>query len=265
MKILCSVEILTRNNAETLERCLDSVKDFSEIIILDGNSTDTTLAIAQKYGCRVFKQFDTTEPNVRISNWSEVRNKGLHLSTQEWFMYIDSDEYLSKEAVDEIRSIISSPSPEAHVWWQPRVYVLGDKIIRCATTYPNKQIRLFHKNYVKEFVKPVHERILIKPEAKVGTLKSLEYVPVGTLAELRARWKRYIHIEEEMARSASRSRILRNCLKQGALLLVYAYRYSKGLVSCSRNARMPFLYEFTRHAASFILIMRMLRLLFVKK
>ena len=39
-KINCSVGILTFNSEETLLKCLESVSDFSEIIICDGGNTD---------------------------------------------------------------------------------------------------------------------------------------------------------------------------------------------------------------------------------
>ncbi len=54
--IPCSVYIVTLNCAEWLESTLESVKDFSEVIILDSGSTDLTYAIAESF------------PNTRISH-----------------------------------------------------------------------------------------------------------------------------------------------------------------------------------------------------
>ena len=54
--IKATVGILTFNSEKYLEECLDSVKNFKEIIILDGNSTDKTLLIAKKFKCKIFKQ-----------------------------------------------------------------------------------------------------------------------------------------------------------------------------------------------------------------
>ena len=54
-KISCSVGILTFNSAASLPVCLESVKHFSEIIICDGGSTDSTIEIARKFGCVVIK------------------------------------------------------------------------------------------------------------------------------------------------------------------------------------------------------------------
>ena len=106
-KIYCSVEILTLNSEKTLERCLESVKDFAEIIVLDGNSTDNTRDIAARYGAKIYPQYDTDERAVRITNFADIRNKGFRRATCDWFMFIDSDEYLSPELAREIREVVS--------------------------------------------------------------------------------------------------------------------------------------------------------------
>lgn len=245
-KIPCSVEILTRNSEETLERCLESVRYFAEIIILDGNSTDGTLDIARRYGARIFKQYDTDEPLVRITNFSEVRNKGLRLAECDWFMYIDSDEYLSPEAVREIRSIVKNPHLPVRVFWQPRKYVLGGKIIECATTYPNRQIRFFHKDAVYEFIKQVHERIEIREDEKIGVLRGYEYVPRESLEGLRSRWTRYTQLEENMASGVLPQKRIRLVFRHFTLFFLYALRYSRNLLFC-RGPRMPLSYEWAQH------------------
>ena len=249
LKISCSVEILTRNSEKTLERCLESVKDFAEILILDGNSTDRTLEIATRFGARIFKQYEMDEPNVAILDYSEVRNKGLRLAIYDWFMFIDSDEYLSKEAVEEIRGIVSNSNPSARVFWQPRKYVLNGKVIDCATTYPNRQIRLFKRSATDGFIKPVHEKIKVKAGVGVGTLKNFEYVPEGDLEGLRKRWERYMIQELDAVKGAPRRKLLRYAIRHGGLFLFYALRYFRGILFCREN-RMPLSYEWARHSYS---------------
>lgn len=251
-KIPCSVEILTRNSSPTLEKCLESVKDFVEIIVLDGNSTDGTVEIAKRYGAKVVKQYETNEPNVAIKDYSEIRNKGLRLASYDWFMFIDSDEYLSKEVVEEIRSIVLDPNPKAYIWWQPRKYILDGKIIDCATTYPNRQIRFFHRERVKEFIRPIHERIEVKPGAPTSRLRNYEYVPLGTKTELAARWRRYTYMEAARQKAASPARLMRLASRQKILFLFYFLRFLRNILFC-RGTRLPWSYEWTRHKYLFIL------------
>ena len=51
MKI--SVVINTFNSDRFLNQCLRSVEKFDEIVLCDMHSTDGTIAIAEKYGCRI--------------------------------------------------------------------------------------------------------------------------------------------------------------------------------------------------------------------
>ena len=54
-----SIVIPTKNNGDILEKCLSSIKnqdypkDKYEVIIVDGHSTDDTVEIAKKYGCKI--------------------------------------------------------------------------------------------------------------------------------------------------------------------------------------------------------------------
>ena len=59
--IPCTVGILTFNNEATLNRALDSVEGFAEVIISDGGSTDETLSIARSRGVQILSQ-DTRLP-----------------------------------------------------------------------------------------------------------------------------------------------------------------------------------------------------------
>src|SRR5215470_3038437 len=61
-----SIVVLTRNEARALPRLLWGLEEFidrgGEVLVLDTGSTDATIAIAQRRGCRVepvHDQFDT--------------------------------------------------------------------------------------------------------------------------------------------------------------------------------------------------------------
>lgn len=56
--MIVSIVIPTKNNADTIEKCLASIRNLDcpcelEVIIVDGNSTDGTVEIAKKYGCKI--------------------------------------------------------------------------------------------------------------------------------------------------------------------------------------------------------------------
>ena len=95
MKI--SAALIVKNEEKYLARCLDSIKDqVDEIIIVDTGSTDKTLAIAKRYTDKVYyyKWHD---------DFAAARNNAFSYATGDYILSIDADEYLiSKNIKDEL-------------------------------------------------------------------------------------------------------------------------------------------------------------------
>ena len=244
-KIPATVEILTLNNAATLRQALESVKAFADILILDGGSTDETLAIAASYGARVLPQFDTKEPNQRISDFAKVRNRGLFAAQYPWFLFLDSDEYFTTDLVEEVERIIKSQNPAAWVWYVPRKYVLKGRIIDCAMTYPTLQTRFFHRGHVECFEKAVHERIIPKKGESIRELKNYMCVPLPDISLQKEKWRHYLKIENDRMDADTRLDILRKTKNTVKVTILYSLRFFRSLLFCSGN-RMPFGYEWAR-------------------
>lgn len=254
-KIPCSVGILTFNSEKTLRRCLESVKDFAEIIICDGGSNDKTLEIAREYNCKIiFQDKKYKNPDHTINDFSGVRNQCLDTASYEWFLYVDSDEYLSNELVEEIREITQRDAPEFYIYFMPRKYVINNRIIDCATTYPNYQIRFFNKRAVEKFIKKVHEKINVKQGYLLGKLKNYEYIPLYEIKDLLKRWDYELKLETEINKNLSLKEwffkiFIRRILVSGLYLL----RLIKIFLFCGGN-KMPLKYEVIRHWYHFKLV-----------
>lgn len=100
--ILISIIIPTFNSGKYLESCLRSIKkqtyDHIEIIIVDQESIDMTVAIAKKYKAKVIT---TTRPKF-YSPPSKSRNIGAKKAKGKFFYHLDSDMELSPKLVEEI-------------------------------------------------------------------------------------------------------------------------------------------------------------------
>ncbi len=143
-KTPCSVTLLTRNSSATLRQCLESVSFCDDIVVLDGNSTDTTVSIAEEFGARVYPQYDNAPPGVRIKNFTELRVKSFNLAQHAWVFYIDSDEYLQRELQEEIMRIVAHNDVNTVGMFCRRAIVEG-KEIRHAYFYPDWCARLINK------------------------------------------------------------------------------------------------------------------------
>ena len=173
-KIPATVAILTFNSGKTLECALESVKDFDEILLCDGGSTDETLAIARAFGARVISQ-DTKnkDSNNRLVNYGGARQQCLEAARHDWYLYIDSDETISEGLREEIRAIVSKPitNETPLVYQVPISIMLEGKVIRYSTNYPGYQFRFFNRTSGAYYVKHVHERIEFdRTKIKIGRL-----------------------------------------------------------------------------------------------
>ncbi len=90
-----SIIIPTKNNADTLEKCLKSIsnldypKEDLEVIIVDGHSKDGTVEIAKRYGCKVVYE--------NIGTIGGARNIGVQNSTGYFIVFTDADCVVEKE------------------------------------------------------------------------------------------------------------------------------------------------------------------------
>lgn len=175
-KINCSVGILTLNCGDTLRRCLESLKDFGEIIICDGNSTDNTLEIAKEYGAKIIKQYDSDEPNLRCAkDKANVRQKNMGAASFDWYFFMDADDILPPETIEEIRQIVNNNTVFS-IYKMPTKIIINGKIINHASWYPAYQIRLFKRSIGVKFKGKVHDHIIFdETKHSVGTMKNFYY------------------------------------------------------------------------------------------
>ena len=101
---LVSVIIPTLNSEKFLRKCLSSLKKQTysnlEIIIVDDGSTDSTLKIAESYGCRIVK-------NPKKGR-AEAKNEGMRQALGEYLVFIDSDMELTPRVIEECISIVKN-------------------------------------------------------------------------------------------------------------------------------------------------------------
>ena len=103
--IAVTVVIPTRNEARHLARCLEAIRCFSEVYVVDSQSTDSTVEIGRAYGAEVV-QFHYH------GGWPKKRQWALDsLSFQnDWVLLLDADEVLTPDLANEIREAIRDPN-----------------------------------------------------------------------------------------------------------------------------------------------------------
>src|SRR5215211_5524487 len=97
-----SIIVPIRNEAGNLPRCLASIKWADEVFVVDSQSTDGSIEIAQTEGARVVQfHFNGTWPKKK--NWALENLPFRH----EWIFILDADEVLPPESEAEFREIVT--------------------------------------------------------------------------------------------------------------------------------------------------------------
>ncbi|MFA7301136.1 MAG: glycosyltransferase family 2 protein [Candidatus Shapirobacteria bacterium] len=141
MKPLISAVInIIDGEADSLKKCLRSLKNFAdEIIIVDMETVNIGGDIAKKFGAKVY-------PYRFVEYVEPARNYGLSKATGRWIILLDPDEYLSKTLKHELKKITSRSDVDfVHI---PRKNIIFGKWFHNSRTWPDYLVRFFKKGYV---------------------------------------------------------------------------------------------------------------------
>ncbi|MBI3572120.1 glycosyltransferase family 2 protein [Candidatus Kaiserbacteria bacterium] len=208
-KVPCSVGMLTFNSARVLRRALESVKDFDDIILCDGGSTDETTRIAEEYGTRVILQdaeYKMPGGN-RLINMGGARAQMIEAAKNEWFLMIDSDESISPGLHDDIARIARAPyrAGDPLAYRIPIRFFFAGRLIKHSSNYPGYQPRLFSKKSGGRYTRVMHNRMEFNAGVPIGTLAYPWYVylereDIGIFRAERG-WYRRVEVEEACKRT----------------------------------------------------------------
>lgn len=156
-----SVVIITKNEEANIRRCLESVKWADEIILIDSDSTDRTVEIANEYKAKVL--------SIKWSGFGLAKQFGVDQATKKWILSIDADEVLTPELAEEIKKVVSSDNQNNGYYMPRKTNFMGRWIKHCGW-YPDLLLRLFLKSKGRFDGATVHERVVL--EGQSGVLKS---------------------------------------------------------------------------------------------
>lgn len=153
--ITVSLCMIVKDEAEVLGRCLDSIADLAdEIIIVDTGSRDGTREIARRYTERVY-DFQW------IDDFSAARNYVFSLATMEYIYSADADEVLSAENRERFRLLKETLLPEIEI-----VQMKYSNQLQFGTVYnfdEEYRPKLFKRKRDFVWEDPIHEAVRLTP------------------------------------------------------------------------------------------------------
>ncbi|TKX32070.1 glycosyltransferase family 2 protein [Campylobacter estrildidarum] len=174
-----SVFIIVKNAEKTLFNCLNSLKEFDEIILLDNESTDNTIKIAQDFqlkhnNLKIYKS--------KFIGFGALKNLALSYTKNDWVLSIDADEILEKECIEELKKLNLKPN---NILALPRKNLYQEEWIKACGWWPDFVYRVFNKTHTCFNQNLVHESLeIFKNTEKIYLKNGLKHYAFNNIAHL---------------------------------------------------------------------------------
>lgn len=147
-----SVILITKNEAELVGQCLESVKWADEIVVVDSGSQDATVEICRRYTDKVL-----------VTDWpgfGPQKNRALAMATGDWVLSIDADEEVTPALANEIRHTLQHPGAAGYTLSRQSSYC--GRFMRHSGWWPDPVLRLFKRDAGAFTDARVHERVVVQ-------------------------------------------------------------------------------------------------------
>ncbi|RYE25058.1 MAG: glycosyltransferase family 2 protein [Sphingobacteriales bacterium] len=156
-----SVVIITYNEEKNLGRCLESVRRIAdEIIVVDSNSTDKTVEIAEQYGAKVFQH--------PFEGYVKQKIIATNHATHNWVFTLDADEVVTPELEQSILATKTGNNLDAYKI--ARITNYCGKWIKHSGWYPDYITRLFDRTKGQWHGGNIHEHWELDNKVEIGLL-----------------------------------------------------------------------------------------------
>jgi len=178
-----SCVMIAKNAQTTLKNTLDSLQDFSDVVVYSNDSTDDTNKIAKSYS-------NVNLIEGQFEGFGPTKNKATRYAKNSWILSLDSDEVLSEEFIHHLKNLALENRTlytilRTNYYKQTQIkYCWGNDII----------VRLYNKEQTSFTDKKVHEKI-IEDDLHVKKLQgTVKHYPYTTITDFIVKLDRYSSI-----------------------------------------------------------------------
>lgn len=183
--------IITHNEAAHITDCIESLHFADHVLVLDGHSTDATVALAQQAGAEVRQR--------TFDNFPGQRNAALEIvqDQTDWVLFLDADERITPDLADEIRFAILNPGDVVGYRIPRHNYIFG-KLTQGAGWYPDYQTRLLRVGSVHyDPARKVHEVVQLDGEQET-LCHHITHYNYETVSQFIQKQNRYVRFDAQI-------------------------------------------------------------------
>lgn len=164
--ITISLCMIVRNQEKPLSKCLSSVKDIAdEIIIVDIGSQDNTKSAAAKYPAKIFDF-------IWNDNFSDARNFSFSKAAMDYILWLDADEIISEHDYHEFISLKNDMKENVDIVFMKYIKN-SDK--KNNITFPHYRERLLKRSNKYCWLYPINESIYIWGNIAYSDISIINY------------------------------------------------------------------------------------------
>ena len=157
-----SAVIITLNEEKNIERCINSVREIAdEIIVVDSFSTDKTEEICKRLQVSFSKH--------AFEGYIEQKNYAISTASNDFVLLIDADEALDEELQAEILKVKNNRTHDGYEF--NRLNSFCGQWIRHSGWYPDRKLRLYDRRKASIKGRNPHDEVVMDTGATKKHLK----------------------------------------------------------------------------------------------
>jgi len=173
---MISVAMIVKNEEVMLERCLQSLNGFDEIVVVDTGSIDGTREIGRHYNASGKIRYIEDEYTWK-DDFSEARNFAQSKCKGDWVFVIDADEWAEEGAAEKAKEIVSKENGTK---------ALNIKVVSANKSTMHIQPRLYRNIEEVYWKAPIHNYLSVLGEKMTDLTIYYGYSPAHALDPDRA-------------------------------------------------------------------------------
>lgn len=145
--------LITKNEEDALARSLAMISPYvDEIVVVDGQSEDRTVEVAETFGAVVIRRKFS-------GSFAVERNSGIERAQNEWVFILDPDETIEPELLQMLRSLTSSKKYDAYSFLRHDVLPDGT-VLETPCGHPEIHVRLARRDRLR-YYGAIHEKAVV--------------------------------------------------------------------------------------------------------
>ena len=246
-----SVAIITRNEERNLERCLNALQGVAdEIVVVDSYSTDGTVDICRRYGCKVTLR--------EFQGFGSQRQYAVGLTTHKYVLCIDAAEVIDETLRRHIMALKETGFEHREYKITIQNYFCGEPLSHSGYE-PGECVRLFNKRYANWDLRDVSDKVSYPDGVMAESMPgAIHHYRCSTLDEFFRKENRIASLEAGIlaARERSISALTPRLMAAWQYVKSHVVHYawmdgSRGFTIARRRAKTTYeAYRMARHLIS---------------